>query len=528
MANNYFLQAKEIANKFIQNIVFIDDEANAKSSDNGDHQLNALEITKSFAKSQKICAVYNPEKEEDLDDLISICKKADVVVLDWKIDLPQVSIAGKEEEDAKEDDPRGRYTIQIIKDILSDEETGKDSLKLIIVYTGETDLWSISKAIAESLKTFEGVTQDNFSVLSNNFRILVYGKPTLNAKHIAEIQDRIIDWSQLPDIILTEFTSMTYGLLSNVVLKSLVAIRQKAFRLLRTFPSSIDAAFLGHKALLPNPEDAEEQIIDIIGSEFKSILKSYDRGFYISNDTIKNFIEENLADKQYPFKIGNKELFEEGQIPETVDRSLLNKFVELGIENIYLKHDTPVNAKISFSIQCHRLITEFYSSTSEMAAASNRQFSLLTTIRTNYNPKVAPLLTLGSVVRKKDNTYWLCIQPKCDSVRIEKNRPFLFLPLKIIIDETSKFDLLVNYGGTDIFLKIVNAIYKTEFYSFKHDQNKEVRGVFADGKVSFIGPTIMEWIGDLKNDFSQSISNSFSVGLSRVGMDHSEWLRRSS
>jgi hypothetical protein len=530
MANTYSDYAKDIANKFIQNIVFIDDEANLNTKDDGAHRLDSIEITKSFARSQKICAVYNPEKEDDLDDLISICKKADVVVLDWQITLDQPTIIGKEEEDSDTDDPRGKYTIQIIKKILSDEDTGKDSLKLIIVYTGETNLWGITKAIFDSLNAFDGIKQGDFSVFSNNFRIFVYGKPTLIAKHTGEIQDRIVDWNQLPDIILTEFTSMTYGLLSNVVLKALVAIRQKAFKLLKTFPSSVDSAFLGHKALLPNPEDAEEQLLDIIGSEIKSILKSYDSGFYLSKETINTFIVENLADKKYPFNIEQKENFRIIEIPDEIDRPTLNKFVEVGIENYFIKNSTPFVEKISFTNQCHRIITQLYSQSAELASNSNKQLALLTSVKTNYNPNVSPLLSLGSILKKEkgEDTYWLCLQPKCDAVRIEKTRNFLIVSLKKIEDENTKFDFLVIYQGATLFFKIDYSIYKTQFYSFKANRNKEVRGVFKNGKIVFEGNPDLEWIGDLKNDFSQSISNNFSTGLSRVGMDHSEWLRRSS
>lgn len=528
MANNYFSHAQEIANKFIQNIVFIDDETNTKSSENGDHQLNALEVTKSFAKSQKICAVYNPEKEEDLNDLICICKKADVVVLDWKIDLIRPSIAGKEDEDAEFDDHRGQYTIQIIKNILADEDTGNGSLKLIIVYTGETDLRGIAKSILESLKTFDGVRQDNFSVLSNNFRILVYGKPTIKAKHTGEIQLRIIDWDSLPDLILSEFTVMTYGLLSSVVLKSLAAIRQKAFKLLMTFPSSVDSAFLGHKALLPNPEDAEEQLIDIIGSEIKSILKSHDHGFYISNELINHFIEENIEDKEYSFAIEGEKMFPSIPVPDQINRSLLSKFVEVGVENIYIKNNIPLNENIHFSNHCRQAITKFYSPTPDLAIESNKQFALLTSVKTNYNTKVTPLLSLGSIVRKKDDTYWLCIQPKCDSIRIAKTRQFIFLPLVRVESSEQKFDFLINYFGEEFLFKINYTIYQSQLITFKANKNKEVRGEFSNERIWFEGNPAMEWLGELKNDFSQSIANSFATGLSRVGMDHSEWLRRSS
>jgi hypothetical protein len=526
MPNEYFSKSKEIANEFIQNIVFIDDEANNVEVVDGDHQLNSSEITKGFAKSQKICAVYNPSSEADIVDLISICKKADIVVLDWKIDLIKPVVEGQEEVDEEIDDPRGRYTIQIIRDILLDEETGKDSLKLIIVYTGETDLRGITKSIFDALNSISGIQRDDFSVFTKNFRILTIGKPMLLAKHSAEIADRIIGWNQLPDFILKEFTTMTSGLLSDTVLKALIAIRRKAFRLLKTFSPSMDPAFLGHKALLPNPEDAEEQLLDIIGSEIKSILKSFDTNHYISTDTIKSYIEGTLEDKKYPFALCNKETFPSIEIPEEIDRAALNKFVEVGIEEYFLKKNTPFPERVSFSNQCHQVIADFYSASKTIAKESNRQFALLTSVKTNYNSKVAPMLTQGSILKKTDNTYWLCLQPKCDAIRIENTREFFLASLKKIDNEQSKFDIIVFYKGEYLFFKVIYSIFKAKLLNFKANKNRTVRGVFNNGNILIMGNPNMEWIGELKNDFSQSISNNFAAGLSRVGMDHSEWLRR--
>ena len=52
-----------------------------------------------------------------------------------------------DELDVEEDDPRGKYTKRIIKELVDDLEFGSESLKLIVVYTGEDIIEDITEEI---------------------------------------------------------------------------------------------------------------------------------------------------------------------------------------------------------------------------------------------------------------------------------------------------------------------------------------------------------------------------------------------
>jgi hypothetical protein len=527
MNNQFFEISKTIANGFLQNIVFVDDEAYENKEDK-EHDFNPFAMTKVFAKSQKICSIYNPTKETEIEDLIKICNKADIVVIDWKINLERDSAQQLDEEADEEDDFRGKYSLQILKGILS---TGDLSLKLLVIYTGETDLWQITDDIHQSLNLeYPGFQKGHFEVQKNNVKVCIIGKTSIQAKHTEEIQARIKSYEDLPEFLLTEFTKMTSGLLSNAAIKGLTKIRRKAAELITAFHPSIDPAFLSHKALLPNPEDAEEQFLDILGSEIKSILKGSNTKDYLPKIDIKTYLEDTLDDKLYEFKIPQQESLETIEIPKEIARSLLVRFTEVGIENVFFKKDTPIKDRNLFSENCYQDLTNYYTSSVELAKESNKKLALLTSIKSNYNSPIPPLLTQGSVVFKRsDNTYWLCIQPKCDTIRIEGNRDFLFLPLKMV-NEGERFDFLLKINSHYIYFRITQTIYKSQFFTFKANANREIRGVLDNDKIVFKGNTNppLEWIGELKSDFAQSIANQFASNLSRVGMDHSEWLRRSS
>ncbi|WP_445153114.1 response regulator receiver domain [Aeromonas hydrophila] len=79
--------SQSVIDKFIQNIIFIDDKAYNRGGVRDQHEFDAQEVTKIFSQKGKICAVYKPEVASDLDYLTPIAKKADVTILDWQMVL---------------------------------------------------------------------------------------------------------------------------------------------------------------------------------------------------------------------------------------------------------------------------------------------------------------------------------------------------------------------------------------------------------------------------------------------------------
>ena len=90
MADIFLEQSKKIANNFIQNIVFIDDKA--YKSDDSKNSFETLNISKIFAEAGKICAIYAPESDADITYYDTILKKADVVILDWRLGIKRNNV----------------------------------------------------------------------------------------------------------------------------------------------------------------------------------------------------------------------------------------------------------------------------------------------------------------------------------------------------------------------------------------------------------------------------------------------------
>ena len=133
------------------------------------------------------------------------------------------------------------------------------------------------------------------------------------------------------------------------------------------------------------------------------------------------------------------------------------------------------------------------------------------------------ILSLGTIL-KKDNDFLLCIQPRCDSVRLKKDSKFIFIQL---LDPDNRFDLVLPIQGD---FKKLRISYNTDNYTILSFQpeNEIVISKIKNGKLIFTdsGQVEYEFVANLKFQFAQRISNKFANEMSRVGLNESEWLRR--
>lgn len=544
MSNTFFEKSKKISNNFLQSIVFIDDKAYSDAnSQNPNHDFDAQKVSMAFAKEEKVCGIYKPKSKSDINNFKSITKKADIIILDWQIILSDDEIDDPN-ADAPSEDPRGQYTIEILKNIVKDNE----SLKLIVIYTGETDLIEItSEILGNLLEINPNFKQDLCEVTSPNIKILVRAKSSVNDDEVdskfnhLHLNDKIIKYKDLPLFVLDEFTKMTSGLLSNFALLSLTTIRDNSNKILSLFSKELDSAFLSHKSFLSNTDDAQDLLLDIMKDSIADLLLYNKTHKLIDKDFIEEWLEINIDDETHSVLNGKgkplnpKETFERNKVnlinllfsEETrVDRKFNSVFQELienkGKRDEFLKYLFLNNTSLFLNANNHENIDQI-----------NKEFAKLTHHKSLFLPQnIQPKLTLGTILKstKRDESYFLCIQQKCDSVRLKngEERKFLFLPLTITTD---KFDLITPNG---IKLKLDKRSFSIRTIKFAcSNDDGVIKGILNDN-LKFIFNQIyseehdenFEWVLDLKDLHSQRIVTNFASILSRIGLDESEWLRR--
>jgi response regulator receiver domain-containing protein len=541
MTNTFQSLSTQIADDFIQSVVFIDDKAysGVDETDN-QHDFDVQEITKLFARSKKICSVFQPENESDITLFSDMAIKADVTVLDWQIiiqDHIDTSNASGE-EDADEDDIRGIYTKRIISHLLS-SESKQNSLKLILIYTGDTDLAGIAQDILEHLvgkniSDFSICSDDVCCVQSTSCKILVRAKSNGGAergRHNPALQDKQIPYDDLPAFITDEFAKMTNGLLPNFAMQSLSVIRENFFQIINLFSKKLDAAYLTHKSLLPNINDANELLVELLGDTFTSILRAKSLNKSIDTETIKKWIEEYIVEEERA-KLSNKgnetkvTFLRSKQLLKSILKDSDNveeKFI-YELANAGIKNGKSVYKKYAFSLFHPKGSNDSF----------NIDFAKLCQHKDliKYDDHM-PILTLGTVVRSTlgARKYYVCIQQRCDSVRVTEDcRRFLFLPLSEV-DNGKKFEFLTPDGCK---LKIDNDTYSLRTIKFSGTPSGTViASNRADG--IYFEPTYhpgsseekLQYIVELKELYSQRIVEKYTSNLSRVGLDEPEWVRLS-
>lgn len=509
MADSFFEQSKEIANKFIQNIVFIDDKAYEEDTTN--NKFSASVVSKIFADTGKICAIYAPKSTSDINSYNIVLEKADVVILDWYLGVKKEEGCANPEADADNDDPRGEFTLKLISNLLS--QTGM--LRLLIVYTGETDLFEITDSIYQVIDQHL-FQKGDCEIRSSNTSILIRAKSQYSKSqfaHHTDLKDKIITYESLPTLIVEEFTNMTNGLLSNFALSSISAIRNNTSRMLSIFSPELDPAYLGHKILLENSSESKQLLIKLFGEAISELLETTDVN---TDNWVEKWIESRIDDKTIDINSVSVKRSKEflKKIINSEKARLKDKYQEATGEEIS-------NGKIE---KIQTATTNLFAYHDVDVEKANIDFAILTHHKNIFQPIIgAPVLTLGTVVKVvADDKYYICIQQRCDSVRIKDVRRFLFLPLV----EKGEHPLIVN-NSFKLFPD--KSSYAIKTVKFKPVEGATVIQASKDEKGKYIFMSYYEeayeWIVDLKEMQAQRILNSYCAQLSRVGLNESEWLR---
>jgi hypothetical protein len=493
-------------------------EPHLKLPSKRDHTLDGKTVIDVFAKIGVVCAVMRPSKEElpTLGDLVmKVSTNADVVILDWVL----------------YDSQSGERTLEIIERLVTSSVAENGRARLIVVYTAEPNLIEIEKGIRKHLNLEEMAPTDTMTIMFMGTRICVYGKAGIRPGPIGE--NRLKTPAELADLVISEFTEMTRGLLSNVAMKSITAVRAKTFQLLRRFDCTVDAPYVTQSTLI-SPERAEEQITALIVSEIQEILEDENVGSLGDYDHIIEWLDDRVANGlEWPvytdltfeqYRAGLIQLLKEG-VRDPATKKLRLEHAIFADKIIPKK----VNGKEKDPAKSVReVLTGILRSNPPLPHDADEILTMLMSLRHRYaNP--APQLALGAIVSRiigNDTTYLLCLQPVCDSVRLSKSRPFAFLSLGIT-ESSRNCELIVRDGDQLKFLVLKPSPYMLEMISFSPNRDEKVMADPKDGSFLFSSTenVAFKWIADLKPAHAQRVANNFAHTFSRVGLVESEWNR---
>lgn len=511
--------SREIVDNFIRDIVFIDEQAYLEKTNNTieaavhNNEFDAKSVSDAFLKKGKICAIYAPQTDEDINDCAVSLLKADAVVLDWNLRLKTSSEFDPMADD--ESDNRGHYTKSLIKKLV--DEASTDKVKLIIVYTGETDLNEITDQIQKYINVTPGLIKEDclLHTQTNNIRILIRAKETSQFEHFEQYKSKIVKYDELPNLIVDEFTKITMGLLPNYALSAITAIRDNTSNILGVFSKDIDPAFLGHYVSIPDCNDAISMLPKIFGTAVANLIETSDVDF---DSWIKAWIDKNIKGDQ--ITIGKKKF--------TINADNLKAFVSSD-EAFGNKLNTIFNANIDVEnlnqVDFYKKETSRWFFSGDTKHPNYKWAKLVQHSNLFSSPKIHRLTT-GTIIKyKEEEKFLICIQQSCDSVRIspDEERTFLFLPLvqglkgeAVVVGE--QYHLIVDNKSYSIKLHRFSPNKNNAIITAELKENGEYVFEDTDGK-KFV------WVAELKEMFAQHIVAAYTSQLSRVGIDNSEWIR---
>ncbi|MGE4299111.1 MAG: response regulator receiver domain [Desulfovibrionaceae bacterium] len=518
---------RKTAERYIKNVVVVDNEAYIRVPKGplGEHTLDVRTLAKHFAERNILCSTLAPSKEDFLDpavaDAVKLVLASDVAILDWQLD------------DRKGKDPSFPCK-EIIRIVLERDSQMGNPLRLIVIYTAENPSDDL---LVELEKHLSGVSherlKETFGLQVNNLHIVIHKKQFPSgsreldpagaepATGLSEDKEERVDLTglmpqgvgvgieDLPAVIIKHFAELANGILPTVTLNAVSAIRENAGTLTGIFSKDLDPAFVYHTAIIPDSVDGSHFLIEQIKEELGAALE-------IDADIQQCFEPENLAAW---FESTNPDYYSPCDTDTKLTADQFNRFIN---------ENSPGKVKIPEDDSRNRI--NIYQDSAKI-----KKLSCITSFKResfsptrSKRPRYVPVLTQGTVLSctiKKKNTYWLCLIPKCDSVRIDSST--LGVPLLRLNIDIDKPHMCCNFNEV-VSLVIPKKVWKNiEIKKFNVDTQKHrIFAVPQDGNFVFRTSEIDHiWIGDLKDATLLSTLQRIFPHMTRLGVDEFEWLR---
>lgn len=505
-------------------------------------------IVEGFADIGMNCAVIAPspnDEERDITRLEQLASRSDVVILDWMI-RPR----GIDQGEVRTGD---RTSLALLLDVLRrDLEAGGSRLRLICVYTGERNLEEILDKIVSALEMQLAPAQIERSgprLTVGSARIVLLGKE----QRTPIPGSRPVPADQLPSEIVREFAQFAAdGLLPEIALDALSAVRDQSHRLLRRFSGKLDPALLSHRSVT-SPAAAEQFALSLVGSELATIVAAANVTASLQDDRVEILVNEALADRATAFywdsSVGGPKTLTHDQAIIALTRGIDDKMHIQGTEK-------KLPPKVSRS---PLLLSGESTSVRAEASKIDMEFSALSSLardRAFDGERVpTPELQLGSLLKLRSNpdsqitmrglesssddrececgasspVYLLCLQPLCDCVRITEPRPFPLLPLRPSIESDGKFDFVISAEGKYVPLrKAGTKLAQMRLVEFRPDKERQVilAGWVEDGwQFEDTEGKIYEWLGSLRLDKAHKLLQNVVTAAGRIGIDEYEFFR---
>lgn len=487
--------------------------------------LTGIAIVNSFAAKQIVCSLYRPENDNwqaQTRDIIKVCNAADVVILDWDL-FGHI----------------GDRACELIDKIISDSiRKTPERLRLFLVYAYKSDLFGIANDIHRKVPfihrkcdPLEEETDPDFQ--ADNYRVVVRQKKTRAT--VDATSPHIIGENELADVAIEEFAKLASGLLQSTILRGLAEIQNNSWKILSRFNHQLDPAFLTHLAMSKPEEDALSHIVPLLVSEIESVLEDALPRPLMSDNLLKDWCVNVWEPGDHLDQIFTGQRLSDQQVSGLDRKRIATDICEAGFEVARKRHNLGTAGQPKYAIpdlsKARNAIKASKMLLPSNESKANERLAQLMASRTFYG-KNKKTLELGCILfRRFDEQYLMCIQPVCDSVRLEDQTVFIFVELKVAnaADEHPVSHIIVD-GGDNVIKLLYDPKPKSCYTAiFERDsRSKQVVAKEENDELYFedMDDNKYDWKDQLRTSHAQRAVEQFARYLSRVGLTESEWLRR--
>ena len=490
----------------------------------GKYLLDAKALVEKSMELGLICSVLKPKEGEEFEDkVVNAASIADIVCLDWEIYNDEGDAASR-----------------IIQGIIDEDNERNGRLRLIAIYTGDSTnhkiLEKIFNAIPQEIRRNQKFRKHQLHIQSETgVRIVCLFK-----SHGIQLKDsrseNQISEETLPERLLQEFSRLSDGLLSGVALATAGSMRRSTHHVLSQFSEAMDGPYFHHRAMLDNPEDAEGYAVDVILSQLESFVdRERIAKEYAGHQAIESRIREYSEKLTLHYRNANKP-------PSTygIERNVSIRMVQEGIESVYKAQKLP-NPPGGKAFKRY-FATLFFLNLDDFRSHMHC-FAGITSVRAHpdhYLFKLghrAPKLGLGTIVQTQKQEYLLCLQAACDSVRIDDEASFLFVPLYRAdeADDPPEHVVPISEKGESkgfIGLQTSSGAYRiARSICFRgSNSTRTVNAEGSEGCSDFYFKDIEDqtylWVADLKHRRALRTVQKLAQDMGRLGFDEFEPYRK--
>ena len=490
-------------------------------------KLDAQKLTEGFVSRGLVCGVYRFEPEdattEKRDRLLKSLSKADLLVMDWKL------------VDGEED---GNTSTSILKDLLVRDLTGSRRLRMCTIYS-DVEAGKILPELQAALEKVVGVvlklnSEEGTLCIETDKNELLWRIFVIDKEETIE--------EELAERIEKNFVEMVGGFVPGVVLAAASETRRKTYEHLFHFSRDLDRAaideFLVRTSDPCADERAEPDFGDFLTDMVTSSISDSIRGSaLVAKASSKSRMLEILElDADLVIETG-KIVEDRNKRPTTMAAS--NRAKALA----YLREQTAEKASVLFKEGFPDGAVEPKNTGSNKKArvgiaaipvddhAALSQRSIINRFPRRIGDRLQ--LKLGTVLRTQDgdsDTFFVCVQPACDGVRLNPDtttHPFPLLAFKK--SDWKNFEIVSKIDNEWIYLRSDYKPKSVVIASFNADKaTLDVRSTKdADGNDVFEDDNSQKFhfVDQLKSSAAQEIVSLLATQQARIGGNKHEFLR---